>query len=239
MFAMAAADGALDPEAVWEAMEARGIVHVPLAAPRPDRPMVACHVCGLVSARLASDHGQACPRCGAALHLRKPNGFARSWALLLAAAVLYLPANAYPVMTVVSLGAGSPDTILSGVVHLAEAGMWPLATLVFFASIAVPVLKLVGLAWLLVAAQRGWAGWLRGRTSLYRLVEAVGRWSMIDLFMVSILAALVRLGNLATIEAGVGAVAFTAVVILTILAAMTFDPRTMWDAAEQNEARHA
>ena len=155
----------------------------------------------------------------------------RAWALMITAIVLYIPANVYPVMTVISFGSGSPDTILSGVKELALAGMWPLALLVFFASITVPVLKIVGLAILLITTQRGSHWRLRDRTVLYRIVESVGRWSMIDVFMISILVGLVRLGAIATIEPGIGAIAFAAVVITTMIAATCFDPRLMWDAA--------
>jgi paraquat-inducible protein A len=143
-----------------------------------------------------------------------------------------VPANLYPVMTVISLGQGAPDTILSGVEELAHAGMWPLALLVFFASITVPVLKLIGLTIMLVSTQLRSHRRLRDRTVLYRIVEFVGRWSMIDVFMLSILVGLVQLGNLATIEPGIGAVSFASVVILTMLAAESFDPRLMWDAVE-------
>jgi len=121
-----------------------------------------------------------------------------------------------------------------GAIEMADSGMWPLAALVFFASITVPVLKLAGLIYLLVTTQRGKTGQLRNRTVIYRIVEAVGRWSMIDIFMISILVALVQLGELATIEPGVGAVCFAAVVIITMIAAMGFDPRLMWDAAGEN-----
>jgi paraquat-inducible protein A len=133
---------------------------------------------------------------------------------------------------VISLGKGTPDTILSGVEELAHAGMWPLALLVFFASVTVPMLKLIGLIVMLVATGMGSRRRLRDRTVLYRIVEFVGRWSMIDVFMISILVGLVQLGNLATIEPGIGAVSFASVVILTMLAAESFDPRLMWDAAE-------
>ena len=130
-------------------------------------------------------------------------------------------------------GAGEPSTILGGVRELISSGMYPLAALVFFASIAVPMLKLVGLTVMLVATQTGRAGWLRDRTRLYHVVRWIGRWSMIDIFMESLLGALVRFGSVITIEPGIGAVAFGAVVILTMLAAETFDPRLMWDAAGQ------
>ena len=153
------------------------------------------------------------------------------------AAILYIPANVLPVMTVISFGKGSPDTIVSGVIELLHAGMWPIALLVFFASITVPVLKLMGLVYLLVSIQRRSTARLRDRTLMYRIIEGVGRWSMVDVFMIGILSALVALGNLATIEPGAGAIAFCAVVIITIVAAMAFDPRLMWDVADARDDR--
>jgi paraquat-inducible protein A len=227
MVVMVAIDIVLSPELVWAAMERHGIVTVPRAS--PGQRLVLCETCSLVAPM--SDHGAPCPRCGAHRHWRKPESLARAWALLITAVILYIPANVYPVMTVISFGSGSPDTILSGVEELALAGMWPLALLVFFASITVPVLKIVGLGILLITTQRGSHWRLRDRTVLYRLVESVGRWSMIDIFMISILVGLVRLGSLATIEPGVGAIAFAAVVITTMIAASCFDPRLMWDVA--------
>ncbi|MBN8891861.1 MAG: hypothetical protein BGP12_05255 [Rhodospirillales bacterium 70-18] len=226
MLAMAAADAALDDEAVWNALERKGVTAAPMPAREGRGPRIACTCCGLVSRGVAT-----CPRCGAALRARQPDSLARSWALLAAAAVLYVPANLLPVMTVVSFGHGEADTILSGVESLAAAGMWPLAALVFFASITVPVVKLIGLAVLLVSTGRGARGRLRERTTLFRIVDAVGRWSMIDVFMISILTALVRLGTIASVHPGPGVLAFCAVVVLTMLAANSFDPRLMWDAA--------
>jgi paraquat-inducible protein A len=135
---------------------------------------------------------------------------------------------------VISFGAGAPDTILSGVKHLVQSGMWPLALLVFFASITVPVLKIGGLSFLLVTTQRGVRGHLRDRTRLYRVIEAVGRWSMIDIFMLSILVALVRFGAIASVAPGIGALSFASVVVLTMFAATAFDPRLMWDRAGEN-----
>jgi paraquat-inducible protein A len=155
---------------------------------------------------------------------------------VIAAAVLYVPANYYPVLTVMQLGAGSPSTIIGGVEELISSGMYPLAALVFFASIAIPMLKLVGLVVMLVTTQTGRSGWLRDRTRLYLVVRAIGRWSMIDIFMESLLGALVRFGSVITIEPGIGAVAFCGVVILTIFAAESFDPRLMWDAARPKAA---
>lgn len=236
MLAMAAADAALDHDAIWQALERSGATATPPATFRarpPDATRIGCDTCGLVC---AAPETAPCPRCGATLHRRKPDSRRRTWALLLAAAILYLPANLLPVMTVIRLGRGAPDTILSGVEELARAGMWPLALLVFVASIAVPVLKLVSLSWLLLSTHRRSATRLRERTLLFRIVDAVGRWSMIDVFMVSILTAIVRLGAIASVTPGPGVLAFCSVVILTMLAAATFDPRLMWDAATPRTA---
>ncbi len=231
MVVMVAADFMLDPQAVWEAMERRG-----LRRTRPRRPALArgvagrlgCDTCGLVSRAVP---GSPCPRCDSRLRHRKPNSVVRTWALGITALILYIPANVYPVLTVVHLGSGQPSTIIGGVQELLAAGMWPLAALVFFASVVVPGLKLVGLSILLVTTQRGSGRRLRDRTRLYRIVDAIGRWSMIDIFMGSILVALLQFGLIATVNPGFGAVAFAGVVILTMLAAQGFDPRLMWDAA--------
>jgi paraquat-inducible protein A len=232
LLTMITADTLLDAQFVWEEMERRGIAQHPAAQPRPAQAgphagLIGCDTCGLVSP--ATPH---CPRCGFRLHDRKPNSVARTWALGVGAALIYVPANLYPVLTVVQLGAGQPSTILGGVRELMSDGQWPLAALVFFASIMVPMLKLVGLVILLVSTQRRLRGHLRDRTVLYRIVDAIGRWSMIDIFMTSLLVALVQFGALVSIDPGNGAIAFACVVILTMFAARTFDPRLMWDAAE-------
>ncbi len=191
---------------------------------------VACHDCELLC-RLpaAGAHGARCPRCGAELHSRKLRSLERTWAYLIAAMICYLPANLLPIMKVTSLGNAQADTIMSGVVYLLTHGMWPLAVVVFTASICVPVLKLVILVSLQISVHRGSHWRPVDRTRLYRLTEAIGRWSMVDVFVVTILVALVRLGNLATVEAQTGAVFFGAVVVLTMLAAESFDPRLIWD----------
>jgi paraquat-inducible protein A len=235
MVTMVACDVALDDQAVWEAMEQQS----PSRQGRPAGALgrrlfrMGCDTCGLVS---RAAEGSQCPRCGFTLNHRKRDSIARTWALSLAALILYIPANVYPVLTVIQLGAGHPSTILGGVLELLEAGMWPLAALVFFASVAVPVLKLVGLTILLISTQRGDRRRLRDRTILYRVVEAVGRWSMIDIFMESILVALVQFGSVVTINPGAGAIGFASVVILTMLAARNFDPRLMWDRAADRAA---
>jgi paraquat-inducible protein A len=228
------ADGALDREAIWDAFDggrARETSRGVLATGRVPARALGCETCTLVV--VPDEHGADCPRCGSALHSRKPDSLNRTWALVIGAAVCYIPANFYPVLTVMQLGAGEPSTILGGVRELIQSGMYPLAALVFFASIAVPMLKMVGLFTMLVSVQTGHAGWLRDRTRLYFIIRWIGRWSMIDIFMEALLGALVQFGGVVTIEPGIGAVAFCAVVILTIFAAETFDPRIMWDAAER------
>jgi paraquat-inducible protein A len=192
----------------------------------------ACHVCGRLAARRAGR--MACPRCGSRLHARKPDSIARTWALLIAAYILLIPANLLPVMETGSLFGAQRDTIMSGVIYLWISGSWPLAVLVFFASIVVPLSKLIILSLLAGSVQAG-AVWLPyERTRLYRLVEFVGRWSMLDIFVVTVLAALVRLQTLANIRAGPGALAFGAVVVLTMLASMAFDPRLIWDNVKED-----
>jgi paraquat-inducible protein A len=235
-------DVALDPDAVWDEIERRGASWRPVPARQPAfRPDLAgCEGCGLVS--VPAEHDGHCPRCGSALHARKPNSLHRTWALVVASAVLYIPANYYPVLTVISAGAGQPSTILGGVEELINSRMYPLALLVFFASILVPLFKLIGLAIMLMAVMlvttESRASYLLSqRTRLYYVVAWIGRWSMVDIFMESLLGALVQFGAIATIEPGVGAVAFCAVVLLTICAAESFDPRLMWDAAGRNPHR--
>jgi len=194
------------------------------------RSLISCHACELlVKAPRQQNAVLHCPRCGARLHARRPDSLSRTWALVIAALILYIPANVFPIMTVTSLGNVQSDTILSGVIYLLVHGMWPLALLIFFASVLVPLLKLVILIYLLISVQRRSRWRPRDRTRLYRITEAVGRWSMVDVYVVTILVALVHLGNLASIRAEAGAVFFGAVVVTTIFAAMTFDPRIIWD----------
>ena len=198
--------------------------------------LLGCHTCGQVSRAPASGRAH-CPRCGASLHLRKPDSLSRTWALLAAAVILYVPANLLPIMTTSSLFGTQSDTILSGVIYLWDSGSWPLAVVVFVASIFVPLAKLVILAYLAWSVQRRSAFAPGDRLKLYRLVELVGRWSMLDVFVVALLAALVQLRALAQIVPEAGATAFGVVVVLTMFAAMTFDPRLIWDHAEQGAPR--
>lgn len=229
---LAAAQAALDPDLVWARLPT-GADLAPGLRPSDDR--VTCDVCALVvrpSAVVREGSHPHCPRCGDLLHRRKPMSIQRTWALVVAAIICYVPANLLPIMTVTSLGRTQSDTIYSGVVFLLTHGMWPLAVVVFVASIFVPLLKLLILVFLLVSVQARSAWRPRDRTRLYRVTEAIGRWSMVDVYVVTILVALVKLGNLASVQAEAGAVFFCAVVIMTMLAAMSFDPRLIWDVLE-------
>jgi paraquat-inducible protein A len=171
------------------------------------------------------------------LHSRKPNSIARTWALVIAAFIFYIPANVLPITNVISFGKAQADTIMSGVIYFVKSGSWPIALVIFVASVFVPLLKLFLLSFLLISVQRKSQWRPKDRTRLYRITEAIGRWSMTDIYVVTILVALVRLGSLATIEAGPGAIFFAGVVIITIFAAMSFDPRLIWDAQEPNNER--
>ena len=206
-------------------------------APQPGGPWVMCGACQLVVASPeagATGTRQRCTRCATPLEPRQPASLSATLALITAAAILYLPANLLAVMTVERFGRVNSYTILAGVDELVQLGMWPLALLVFFASIVVPMLKLVSLAWFLHAIRRRSARRLQERTVLYRLIDVVGRWSNIDVFMVSILAASLQFGFLTTVDPEAGIVSFAAVVVLTMLATAVFDPRLMWDAARRN-----
>jgi paraquat-inducible protein A len=187
-----------------------------------------CHVCALVEP-VANRH---CSRCGESLHLRKENSLQRTWALTVAAVLLYLPANLLPVLKVQSSVKGDQQsTILSGVIQFWQEGDYPVATIIFTASIMIPVLKVLSITWLCVAAANGRSP--VGSTRLYRVTEFIGRWSMVDVFVVAILVGVVQLGSVMQIEPGPGVLAFAGVVILTMLAAVCFDPRLIWDAAKR------
>jgi paraquat-inducible protein A len=202
-------------------------------APKPGEPWILCLGCELVTVApvTGSDGRRHCPRCGSHLVPRRPGSLAITAAFTLAGYILYLPANVLPVLTITRFGRTEPYTILGGVRDLAAAGLWPLALLVLFASILVPVLKLAGLSWFLIAIRFRSAWLLRERTALYRLIDFIGRWSNIDVFMISIVSALLQFGILTTVDPGPGIASFAAVVVMTMIAARAFDPRLMWDAA--------
>jgi paraquat-inducible protein A len=195
--------------------------------------IIGCHVCGLVCREPATEEA-ACPRCGAALHRRKHDSIRRTWALLLAAFILYIPANVLPIMRTVSLGDVDDNTIISGVVELWVKGSPSLAVIVFTASIVVPMMKFLVLGTLLVSTQRRSRWALRQRAKLFRLVEFIGYWSMLDVFVVALLTALVRFGFFSQVAPLPGVVFFGLTVILTMFASMSFDPRLMWDGPDHD-----
>jgi len=225
-----------DPKILWNIGE-----HLPgprraaqQAVRDANAPLLACHTCGLVE---PARH-RHCARCGTRLHRRHPDSVGRTWAFLLAATILYIPANLLPVMYTHSLFGKEDDTIISGVVYFWTSGSPGLAAIIFIASIVVPVLKLAALALLAWTAQRRSRWQPMQRTVLYRIVEFVGRWSMLDIFVITLTVALVRFQSLAVITAGPGAMAFCAVVVLTMIAAMQFDPRLIWDPVESHGEKH-
>jgi paraquat-inducible protein A len=197
---------------------------------------LSCPTCALVS-RAPSGDDARCPRCGTALHFRKPGSIGRSWALLIAAMALYVPANTLPIMGTSSLFGSQTDTIMSGILFLWEEGSWYLAAIVFVASILVPLAKMIGLVLLLVSVQLDWNWRPLERARLYRVLEAIGRWSMLDIFVVALLATVVQLTALASVHPGPGALAFGAVVVLTMMATASFDPRLIWDGANRADER--
>jgi paraquat-inducible protein A len=211
--------------------DAMPIAGKPLTARRAQQE--SCHSCGILLARAA---GVArCPRCGATLHTRHKNSLTRTWALLLTAIILYVPANLLPITLTTALGRTEGDTIMQGVIYFMKSGEWPIGLVIFTASIMIPMLKMIALTYLLVSVQRHSEHRPLQKAKLYRAVEFVGRWSMIDVFVVTIMVALVQLGTLATMAAGSGAIFFCAVVIISMLAAESFDPRLIWDESGNND----
>jgi len=190
-----------------------------------DRGLAACHTCGKVAP--AADG--TCPRCGCRIHQRKPDSIARTIALMTAAAVLYIPSMTLPVMTLQELGEVEPTTIVQGMMDFWRSGDYPIALVIFSASILIPLLKMVALVWLCAAATGRVEPSPRMLAKVYWLTELLGRWSMIDIFVVGILVAMVQLGTYMTVTPGPGALAFGSVVILTMFAATSFDPRLLWD----------
>lgn len=197
--------------------------------------LLSCRDCALLVETPAElDAPLVCPRCGAPLNVRKPNSLTRTWALVCAAGILYIPANVLPMTFTSTLGATQADTIISGVIYFMQTGSWVVAAVIFIASIFVPLAKLLILSVLLLSVQLRSRWRPKDRTMLYRLAEMVGRWSMLDVYVVTILVALVKLGAVATIEAGPAAIYFAAVVVITMIAVESFDPRLIWDALEED-----
>jgi paraquat-inducible protein A len=191
--------------------------------------LASCHICDKVSPISLG----TCPRCGGHLHLRKSNSLNRTMALMIAAAVLYVPANLLPILTIRELGIPRENTIVSGLIEFWQMGSYPIAIVIFTASILIPLLKICALLWLCGAAKGLIPHSAKMLGKVYWVTELLGRWSMVDIFVVAILVAMVQLGNYMTVTPGPGALAFAGVVILTMLAAMSFDPRLLWDQLER------
>jgi paraquat-inducible protein A len=196
-----------------------------------------CEVCGLLS-RPLSDEDCTCPRCNAGLEFRKQGSIQRTWAFLIAAAVCYVPANLLPVLTTTTAAGSEHDTIMQGVVLLWSPTGWPLSLIVLIASVMIPSAKILSLGYLLVCVQRGSIRNNDKRIRLFRLVRFIGRWSMVDVFVDAFTAALVQLQPLMSVTPAPGVLFFAAVVVLTILAVESFDPRLIWDASSEEESRH-
>ncbi|MEN8213365.1 MAG: paraquat-inducible protein A [Pseudomonadota bacterium] len=191
--------------------------------------LAACHVCGKLQPFAPARH---CERCGSSLYQRKPFSVQRSWAFLITALILYLPANLYPIMTTATLGIKDENTIIGGVILLWGMKSYPVAVIVFIASIVIPLLKFLVISLLLLSIWRdkqGKLGKLGQQTRLFRFIEYIGPWSMIDVFVVILLVALIRFGGIASVLPGPAAMAFAGMVIATMLAALSFDTRLLWD----------
>ncbi|HEX7936235.1 MAG TPA: paraquat-inducible protein A [Paraburkholderia sp.] len=214
----------LDRRTVWRAIAAD---HA-LAEDKPDEPVLSCTVCDLVEP--LSHEGRPCPRCARKLHARKPDAVVRAAALSLAALVLTLPANLYPMTFSTQLGKDVPHRIVDGVYQLFHAGLWPLGILIFCTSIVIPVAKLAGMGWFIVSVKRGSRRHLRSKAHLYRWIDELGRWSNVDVFTIAAFVPLIRFGGLASSRPATGATAFALVVFFTMMASRAFDPRILWDA---------
>jgi paraquat-inducible protein A len=193
---------------------------------------VSCEACGLLSRPAGAEEPGECPRCGEELEFRRRDAVQRTWALIIAAAICYLPANILPVMRTTTLTSEEPDTIISGVVYLYTSGSWYLALILLIASVMIPLAKLAALAYLLTTVQRGSVRNNRERARLYRVLEIIGRWSMVDVFVATFVVALIQLQPLMSVAPEPGVLFFSAVVILTIIAAESFDPRLIWDSSQ-------
>ncbi|MCI5151250.1 MAG: paraquat-inducible membrane protein A [Candidatus Electrothrix sp. MAN1_4] len=180
-----------------------------------------------------------CPRCGELLHLRKENSIDRSWALIVTALILTLPANLLPIMSVAKMGRVTQSTIINGILLFFQGGSYGIGLIILTASILVPLFKIIGMTVILISIHYQWTTWLRHKGLMFRFIQFVGRWSMLDIFVIALLCSLVRFGSLSTVEVAPAALYFSAVVLSTMFAAISFDPRLLWDSAEEGEAKKA
>ncbi len=193
---------------------------------------VLCRECRMLTVQKDTPTKSHCPRCGARLHSRKPGSLTRTWALLITSVIFLFPANFLPIMTVTTLGDIAPNTIMEGIQFFIQSGDYAIAFLIFFASILVPIFKVTGIMLVLLSIRRKWEGWLRHKTLMFRIIRFIGRWSMLDIFVIALMVAIVEFGTLNSITAAPAATYFAAVVVCTMLAANTFDTRLIWEDAE-------
>ncbi|RPJ82819.1 MAG: paraquat-inducible protein A [Deltaproteobacteria bacterium] len=231
-FVQAAIFYTFNPHQIWEKCEVDE--ELKLDQENCDMNLIQCHICGLLCPDENKTDKFYCKRCGAKLHKRKQDSISRTWALILTAVIFYIPANVFPITNIISFGDYTTDTILSGVIYFIKTGMWPLALIIFTASIFVPLLKLIILSFLLISVQLKTTWRQKDRTRIYRITEAIGRWSMVDIFAITVLIALVNMGAIATVRVEPAALYFAAVVVITIFAAMAFDPRLIWDTEKNS-----
>ncbi len=218
-----AEDGILDPYPV------SSIQHPVSILTAREAGLIHCLSCHLLVRAGNGDSGMHCPRCGEPLHSRKSNSLARTWALLISSLIFLFPANLLPIMNVTYLGQKEPNTIIDGIEQFIQSGEYFIAIVIFFASILVPVFKVAGIMLIMISIQKKWKTWLRHRTLMFRIISFIGRWSMLDIFVIAIVVALVNLGTLSSITPAPAASYFAAVVVFTMLAANTFDARLIWE----------
>ncbi|MCF8057253.1 MAG: paraquat-inducible protein A [Desulfocapsa sp.] len=193
---------------------------------------ISCHDCRKLVDAGKTEKGVplACPRCHADIHFRKPNSIARTWALIVTAAVLFIPANLLPIMRVDFLGSQSFSTLMDGIIYFFHEKEYGIGLIIFIASILVPLFKIIGMTIILLSIRFKWKSWLKHKTTMFHFIEFIGRWSMLDIFVIALMSALVDFGGLTSTHAAPAATYFTAVVVTTMVAALTFDSRLLWDA---------
>ena len=215
----------VDKRWLWNKVAGRSAEHSALAMTAKKQGLIGCHFCGAT----LSGHATHCNRCGHSVYSRRPRSINTTVALLVASLVMYIPANVFPIMQTTFLGSTEPSTIMGGVLLLWSLGSYPVALIILFASVVIPIAKVLSLGWLCWQSRYPSRRLTKQKITLYRLTELVGRWSMIDVFVVAILTSLVQMGNFMSILPGPAVLSFTAVIVLTMLAAMAFDPRLLWD----------
>ncbi len=236
-----AAQASIDRSLFWKKLEKTDTGQNPLllisteARTGREAGLVLCHTCRKVTPLSAIRHekNSACPRCGEALHMRGRNSVDRCWALLVSAVLFTLPANLLPIMSVESLGHLTTSTIIDGILHFFQEGSYGIGLIILTASLLVPFFKIIGMCLILISIHFQWKSQLRHKAIMFRFIQFVGRWSMLDIFVIALLCSLVRFGGLSTIHAAPAALYFTAVVLCTMFAAINFDPRLLWDSAEK------